>query len=75
MQTETAKLLTEAIATATNLALDNQNKFVALENALQEHDQSLFQIYLKFLDEIRRDPPTLLFSEVFVKLQSELAQD
>jgi hypothetical protein len=49
MRIESAKMPTEAIATATDLAIDNQNKFVALENALQEHDQNLFGFISSFL--------------------------
>jgi hypothetical protein len=75
MNIKTAQLLTEAVEKATNLAIENQNKIVALEKTLQEHDSNLFQAYSKILDEIRRNPPTSLFPPGFLKLELELVRD
>lgn len=75
MNIKTAQLLTEAVERATNLAIESQNKIMALEKTLQEHDSNLFQAYSKILDEIRRNPPTLLFPPGFLKLELELVRD
>lgn len=75
MQTETARMLTEALATATGIAIDNRNKLAALEIALQKYEPNLFQAYLAALEEVRRHPPTVLSPEGFANLQSSLVQD
>lgn len=72
MQIETARMLTEAIATATSIAIDNRNKLAALEIAIKKYEPNLFQAYLKALEEVRRTPPTSLSPEGFANLQSKL---
>lgn len=73
MDAETARNLTDTVATATGIALDCRNRLAALEKLLQKNDASLFESYLKFLDEIRHDPPTSLSDAGFENLQSKLA--
>jgi hypothetical protein len=75
MQTETARMLTKSVADATAIAIDNRNKLVALEAALQKYEPNLFQSYLKTLEEVRGNPPTSLSAEGFANLQSKLVQD
>jgi hypothetical protein len=75
MQLEIAQMLTDAIANATAIAIDNRNKLAALEIALQKYEPNLFQGYLKDLEEVRRRPPTLLSPEGFANLQAKLVQD
>ena len=73
MDVETARNLTDAVATATGIALDCRNKLSALEKLLQRYDANLFERYLKFLDEIRHNPPTSLADAGLENLQSKLA--
>jgi hypothetical protein len=75
MQSETAKILTDAVMNATDIAIDNRNKLTALELLLQERDPNLFQDYLDALQKVRNNPPTSLVPAVFSKIQSMLAQD
>jgi hypothetical protein len=72
MDVETARTLTDAVATATRIALDCRNKLSALEELLQRYDANLFETYLKFLDNIRYNPPTSLADAGLENLQSKL---
>ncbi|HTC63095.1 MAG TPA: hypothetical protein VK709_09655 [Candidatus Saccharimonadales bacterium] len=75
MQLEAAQMLVSAIAEATTIAIDNRNKLVALEVALQKYEPNLFQTYSKTLDELRLRPPLPLSHEVLANLQARLVQD
>jgi hypothetical protein len=65
MQNETARMLTDAIANATDIAIDNRNKITAFEALLQKHNPNLFQEYSTALGKVRSNPPTSLVPEVF----------
>jgi hypothetical protein len=72
MQTKTAEMLTEAIRTATSIAVDNRNKLTAFEVLLHKHDLNLFQEYSKILENVQANPPTSVLPESFANLLSKL---
>ena len=53
MQVDTARMLLDSIATALNLASDNQCKLVALEKLLKDQNPELFEAYTKNLETLR----------------------
>ena len=75
MHTETARMLTEAIADATRIAIDNHNRLLAFEKCLQQNSRDLFQIYLNTLALIRHNPPASVAHGGFANLQSKCIQD
>ena len=74
MNLEAAKRLIETLGSIAEIALDNRNKLTALEQALQKYEPNLFQAYVKNLDEVRRNPQTVISLEGFSKLQEMLVQ-
>jgi len=75
MKLETAKTLLETIATALNVAADNQCKLLALEKSLKDHNPSLYEAYSKNLETVRRNPPLSILPVGFANLQEKLVQD
>lgn len=75
MKVETAKMLMDTIANALNLAIENQNKPLALEKTLKDRNPELFREYAKNLENVRKNPPTSLNVLGFANLQSKLVQD
>ena len=75
MQVDTARMLLDSIATALNLASDNQCKLVALEKLLKDQNPELFEAYTKNLETLRRNPPTSISLAGFANLQTKLVQD
>jgi len=58
MKLTTAQMLTNALANATSIAVENHNKLTVLEILLQKRDPNLFQEYSAALDKVRKAPPT-----------------
>lgn len=75
MKLATAQMLTDALANATSIAVENHNKLTVLETLLQKRDPNLFQEYSSILDKLRKAPPIALSLTGFASLQSKLSQD
>jgi hypothetical protein len=75
MKLTTAQMLTNALANATSIAVENHNKLTVLETLLQKHDPNLFQEYSAMLDKVRKAPPISLSLAGFESLQSKLSED
>jgi hypothetical protein len=71
----TAQMLTDALANATSIAVENHNRLTVLETLLQKQDPNLFQEYSAILDKVRKAPPISLSLAGFASLQSKLTQD
>jgi hypothetical protein len=75
MKLTTARILTDLLANATSIAVENHNKLTVLETLLQQRDPNLFQEYSAVLDKVRKAPPIALSLVGFEHLQSKLVQD
>jgi|HubBroStandDraft_6_1064221.scaffolds.fasta_scaffold339709_1 hypothetical protein len=75
MKLATAQMLTNALANATSIAVENRNKLTVLEMLLQKRDPNLYQEYSAALDKVRKAPPIALSLVGFEHLQTKLVQD
>jgi hypothetical protein len=75
MKLATARMLTDALANATSIAVESHNRLAVLETLLQKHNPALFQEYSSILNNVRNAPPISLSLAGFESLQSKLTQD
>jgi len=75
MTLETAQSLIGSIANALQGAIEAQNKFLALEKALEKYEPNLYQSYLKNFEEVRKNPPISLSLEGLANLQAKLVRE
>lgn len=75
MTNETARLLLQTIADASQLTFDANLKLMALETALKEYEPNLFARYQKEVERLRQNPPIAVNPQGYAILQQRLVLD
>ena len=74
MTLETANALIAILANNLNVAIENQNKLLALEKALEGSEQALYLSYSTHFERLRANSPTPLPLQELADLRAKLVQ-